>query len=88
VLATRIVGLLTTVLCALPPAYFALMALAFGLGLANAGGIVFGVLLGVVAIGWAVAFWFSTTCAARLAVLIALVPTVLTVASAAYLWIG
>jgi hypothetical protein len=85
VLATRIVGLLTTVLCVLPPAYFALMALAFGLASRTP------------AASCSACCWASSRSdgplrsgSARRArhvwqVLIALVPTVLTVA---YLWIG
>ena len=81
VLATRIVGLITTILAALWPAFFALMALAFGLGLESAAGIVFGVVVGVLAVGWPLGFWFATSRARRIwPVLVALVPTMVTVA--------
>ncbi|GAA4540866.1 hypothetical protein [Pseudonocardia xishanensis] len=79
VLATRIVGLIATILAALWPAFFALIALAFGLGMENLAGILVGVVVAVLAIGWPVAFWFATSRARRVRpVLVALVPTVVT----------
>ncbi|WP_181779512.1 hypothetical protein [Pseudonocardia pini] len=85
VLATRVVGLVTTILAALWPAFFALMALAFGLGLNSAAGVVFGVFLAVLAIGWPLGFWFATGRARRVwPVLLALVPTAMVAAWTVY----
>jgi hypothetical protein len=65
VLAARLVGLCLTMLCALAPAWFGLMAVAFGLGLAKWGGVAFGAVMGAVAIAWPLGFWFSTSRAQR-----------------------
>ncbi|GAA4708527.1 hypothetical protein GCM10023215_57430 [Pseudonocardia yuanmonensis] len=87
-LATRVVGLCLTTLCALVPAWFGLMAVAFGLGLAHWGGVAFGAVLGVVAIAWPVGFWFATTRARRVwPVLVALVPTALMIGGGVWFWI-
>ncbi|MCE3550560.1 hypothetical protein LWC33_03720 [Pseudonocardia sp. RS11V-5] len=87
VLATRIAGLTLTVLCALWPALFALMGIAFGLGLGDAGGVVFGAVMGVVATAWPVGFWFATRGARRVwPVLVALVPTLLVAGGGIWLW--
>ncbi|MFC5948754.1 hypothetical protein ACFQH9_10755 [Pseudonocardia lutea] len=88
VLATRIVGLCLTVLCALAPAYFALMAIAFGLGLGHWGGVAFGGVIGAVAIAWPAGFWWATTRARRVwPVLLALVPAAVLIGAGVWLWI-
>ncbi|MCE0761565.1 hypothetical protein LWC35_01335 [Pseudonocardia kujensis] len=89
VLATRVVGLTLTFLCALWPALFALMGIAFGLGLEDAGGVVFGAVMGTVAIAWPVGFWFATRGARRVwPVLVALIPTVLVAGGSVSLWLA
>ncbi|WP_156067754.1 hypothetical protein [Pseudonocardia halophobica] len=89
VLATRIAGLTLTVLCAFWPALFGLMGIAFGLGLADAGGVMFGAVMGAVAIAWPIGFWFATSGARRVwPVLIALVPTFLVAGGSVWLWMA
>jgi hypothetical protein len=89
VLAARVVGLCLTMLCAFAPAWFGLMAVAFGLGLANGGGVAFGAVMGAVAIAWPLGFWFTTSRARRVwPVLVALVPTMLVAGAGVWLWIA
>ncbi|GAA1867587.1 hypothetical protein GCM10009836_54960 [Pseudonocardia ailaonensis] len=89
VLATRVAGLVLTALCALWPVWFAVMALAFGLGLDSVVGMVIGAVIGTVAIGWPVGFWFATSSARKVwPVLIALVPTFLVTAGTVWLLLG
>ena len=88
-LAARVAGLTLTILCAFWPALFGLMGIAFGLGLADAGGVVFGAVMGAVAIAWPIGFWFATSGARRVwPVLIALVPTFLVAGGSVWLWIA
>lgn len=88
VTAVRIVGLTVTALCALWPAFFALMLIAFGLGLGDLGAVVMGGVAAVFALCWPLAVWFATARARHVwPVLLALVPTVLTVLSSAYVFL-
>jgi hypothetical protein len=88
VLATRVVGLVVTALCALWPAFFALMFIAFGLGLGDVGAVVMGGVVAVFALGWPLAVWFATTRARHVwPVLLTLVPTFLTIVFSAYVFL-
>ncbi|MCF7552834.1 hypothetical protein [Pseudonocardia sp. WMMC193] len=88
VLAVRVVGLTVTALCALWPAFFALMFIAFGLGLGDLGAVLMGGMVAVFALGWPLAVWFATTRAQHVwPVLLTLVPTFLTVLFSAYVFL-
>jgi hypothetical protein len=85
VMATRVLGLVVTAFCALWPAFFALMLIAFGLGLGEYGAVAVGVGVALLALGWPLAFWFATARARHVwPVLLALLPTLATVAGTLY----
>jgi hypothetical protein len=85
VFAARVLGLATTALCALWPAFFALMLIAFGLGLGEWAGVLLGAGVALLALGWPLAFWFATTRARRVwPVLLALLPTLAAVLGTGY----
>jgi hypothetical protein len=89
VLAVRVSGLVLTTLCALWPVWFAVMALAFGLGLNSVVGMVIGAVIGTVAVGWPVCFWFATSSARRVwPVLVALVPSFVVAGATVWLLLG